>query len=519
MPKQVEFEGQIHEFPDDFTDAEISSALKAIPAANAATSPQAKTWTQLAGDVAGTAEDVAIGAGKRLVETGVRGGALLRKIPGIEWLSEKFPSVNVPITPTSTAQKIGGALEQGAELLAPSRAVTSAGLKAAEILGAKGALGVLPRMAVEGAGSAGLAAAQGASPGGAVAAGVIGAAIPGASGYAEQAAAGLKSQAEKLAVQALGPTKERFKAMAQKIAPEVIRRGLGGSREALKDISEGMVKDVGSQIDEAIQQYGTRASDTSGVLAALEAAKEPFRTTRTMSVADAAKSGLLNRPGVSVSGTTAEVPVIFDKRPIEQISSLQGILQDLGPNPRVDQLVAVRRAWDSVVSQVGGYAQRAPGAIGVPLAEQSEAWAKRKGANAIRSLLDQDVPELSAINKEFSFWKSLDDVLGQTLKRTQPQGPGLGKMAAEAAGQVVGGVAGSGAGPLGTVGGALTAGKVAAGLTQVFRSPRWKFVDAKLRDSLADALISGSQQRVLGTMSRIAAIEGATLGREPVVSP
>lgn len=43
--KLVTFEGKTHAFPNDFTDADISAALGAIPAANASASPKAKTWT------------------------------------------------------------------------------------------------------------------------------------------------------------------------------------------------------------------------------------------------------------------------------------------------------------------------------------------------------------------------------------------------------------------------------------------------------------------------------------------
>ncbi len=45
MPRIVNFEGKTQSFPDDATDAEISAALNAIPAANAEHAPQAKTWT------------------------------------------------------------------------------------------------------------------------------------------------------------------------------------------------------------------------------------------------------------------------------------------------------------------------------------------------------------------------------------------------------------------------------------------------------------------------------------------
>lgn len=45
----VEFNGVEHHFPSDATDAQISAALKAIPASNAPMAPKARTWTDLGG--------------------------------------------------------------------------------------------------------------------------------------------------------------------------------------------------------------------------------------------------------------------------------------------------------------------------------------------------------------------------------------------------------------------------------------------------------------------------------------
>ncbi len=44
MPRYIKAGGKIHKFPDNATDADISSALDAIPEANAARVPKAQTW-------------------------------------------------------------------------------------------------------------------------------------------------------------------------------------------------------------------------------------------------------------------------------------------------------------------------------------------------------------------------------------------------------------------------------------------------------------------------------------------
>src|SRR5690606_16301779 len=175
------------------------------------------------------------------------------------------------------------------------------------------------------------------------------------------------------------------------------------------------------------------------------------------------------------------------------------------------QLVALRRVWDDVVARAGGFAHRAPGAIGIPLSEQTEAWAKRKATTAIRQLLDAEVPELTALNKEFAFWKSLDDVLSQTLKRTQPQGPGLKQIAAEGAGRLVGAGMAAGGGVVSGVGKVWALGKIARLAESVFTSPRWRLASAQMKDKLADAIVNGKVDQAAAILSRITAVQGSKL--------
>lgn len=462
------------------TEAELTEIFGKVNAAPAA-APESKGFLRRAGDTVG---DVALGAAKKLGETGLRGGALLRKIPGVQALDNALgnPGVDINTAPTNTAQKVGGALEQVAEVVAPSRAVAGLGVKAAEAaaptlaryVGARAAT-LAPRMAVEAAGGGSLAAMQGANP---VVGAALGGLVPAAGEVFNGLAPKLREAAAKQVVTALGPTKERFKAMAERLTPEILQRGLRGSREALQAQAADTASEVGGKIDSAIQAYGARQVDTTPVLDALEQAKGAFQTTGPHGKA-----------------------VIFEPRAVKQLDGLQQVITDLGPEARVDQLVAVRRAWDKVVDQAGGFAHRAGGAIGVPLKDQSEAWAKREATGAIRTLLNADVPELGALNKEFSFWKNLDGVLTQTLQRTQPQGPGLAKAGAE----IVGGLAGASHGPAGAVGGAYALGKV----QQMFKSARWQLASAQVKDRLATAIVNNDASGIATALSRIGAVESA----------
>lgn len=439
---------------------------------------------------ASAGSDVLIGAAKGLGQTATNLGRLVHKIPGVSsavdavygrpGISEQgFAAADQALAPSSTAQRVGKAGEQIAEVIAPGKAISGAAATAARRLGMAGRIGV------EAAGGAGLSVAQGGNP-------VVGAVVGGAAPVIGQAvgavAPKLRAAAEEQVVKALGPTKERFKAMAERLTPSILQRGLRGSREALQQQAADAAQAAGQNIDAALTAYGSRQASTQPVVAALETAKDAFRTP-------------------NAAGQIVE----YEPRAIRQLEGLQKIITDLGPNASVDQLVGVRRAWDKVVDQAGGFAHRAGGAIGVPLKDQSEAWAKREATGAIRKLLDVEVPELTALNKEFSFWKSLDQVLTQTLQRTQPQGPGLGRMVMEAGGQAVGGVLGSTAGPAGAVGGAIGLGKIAAMANSVFKSPRWLLASAQAKDRLAAAIAGGNTGQMATALMRIGAVQGSKI--------
>ena len=101
--------------------------------------------------------------------------------------------------------------------------------------------------------------------------------------------------------------------------------------------------------------------------------------------------------------------------------------------------------------------------------------AKKEATNSIRRELAQEHPDIAKINAEYSLWKGVDDILAETILRTDGQ-VGLLKHIAEA-GMGSGGMA-AGALLTGTTGGAMGGAAIAAtlgrGLKIMFQSPRWK---------------------------------------------
>lgn len=500
-------DGTEHVFPSGFDPKRAAAIVRA--GSTSLPKPAASTgWPAKIGDMLSTGLDLGIGALRGVGSTAAHiGEAAVNAglVPGVtpsafapQMRNPIFQKTDTLATPVNTAQTVGKVGEQIAEVLLPSKAMASA---------ANG-LPLLSRMAIEAAGNAGIAEAQGGNP---LTAGVLGAAAPGVGAIAEKVVPALKDAAAKQVVEALGPTKERYKAMAERLTPEILKRGLRGSREALQAKAADAASAAGEEIDQAIQQFGGRAVPTAHIVDSLESAKNAFRTSVRQPIAEVPASAASRVVRVEPDGT-AVVAHEFEPRAIRQLESLQNTIKELGPEVRADQLIAVRRAWDKVVDQAGGFAHRAGGAIGVPLADQSEAAAKRAATTAIRQQLNESVPELSALNKEFSFWKGLDDVTSQTLRRTQPHGPGLMKTGAEIAGNVVGAAAGVTHGPAGAVGGAFALGKLAKLAQSTFNSPRWKLASAQMKDALAEAIASNDAGRIANVLARIGATQGSKLG-------
>jgi hypothetical protein len=523
MPKyRIELDGRTFELDGDHppTEAEareaIGSHLSAQPAAPRRAAPadpsapdataDPTSWAHALGRAAfgalgssvdpDTVQSVGngvIGILKGAGHTAETLGALVHKLPGVSSVMDAvyqkpglsasaFPAAEEALQPEGTAQHIGYGAEQAGEFLIPGGTAEKAATEIAAKLAPKfvnaprivqSAAKLAPRVATEATSAAAMATAHGSDP---VSAGVVGAAGPLVGAAVSGAAGALRDSAEKGVMQALGASKERFKAMSERLVPEMLKRGIRGSREQLAERAGAAADAAGQEIDNALQQFGSRQVGVKPVSDAIEKAKDAFRST-------------------NAAGKVVE----FEPRAIRQLDGLKGVIDDLGPDARVDQLVAVRRAWDKVVADAGGYAHRAPGGIGVPLKDISEATSKREATTAIRQLLDKEVPELTALNKEFSFWKNLDDVVTQTMKRKAPQGEGLGAAVKESAGNLAGAVA------TGNLAGAFAIGKMAKFASSVFASPRWKLASAQMKDSLASAIASNDVTKISTALSRISA--------------
>jgi hypothetical protein len=248
-------------------------------------------------------------------------------------------------------------------------------------------------------------------------------------------------------IKALSPTKAKNKFIAQKIAPEMIQRGVSGSLEGIREQARTAMDDVGPQIDQAIKAIPqAKQLAIQPVLDALESYKQ--------------------------EGTVQGIKV--DPDLVKRADQLQRIVKQFGPDISYESLNRVRRIWDAKVAKAGGYA-------GQTLSEGSMIDAMREGATAIRSELAKDRPDIAKLNSEYSFWSKVQQVTGDTIQRRSGQ---EGALMPKLAG--IGGAAASHT-PMGI---AMYA------LGRVVQSPRWRTFSAVKKTQIANAIAAGDAAAV-----------------------
>lgn len=417
--------------------------------------PGRRTW----GD---TAKDAVGGVRAGLASTVYGGGDLIRRGLGMERVIDT-PEVQAAMTPPdSTAGRVGKAAEQIGEFFLPTGLVGKAG-KVAEVIK-----------------SGALTTAQTGSPtAGGVSAGIT-AAMPPVAKLATKAGGALKESALETMANSLKATKEWAKDAATDLAPEMLKRGVGGSIKSLRAFATESAKRIGKNLNDAYDA-ATQAGSTvpGGVIRGnIQLASDALHTR-------AANGQLIPVP----SYTTA----------IQKLKDLDEFVAKLPPDIPVNQAAALKRAFDDVAEVAGLFG---PGKM-ASASEKKEAWAFREAANAIREKLNTNAT-IADLNKELSFWIPLRDVVNATKLRKVGQTGGAYAAGAAGIGAGAGYLSGDSAQEK-----ALNAMLLGVGGRQFVRlmqSPAFmNKVSGPLKDKLADALASGSQGQLASVMSRITA--------------
>lgn len=255
----------------------------------------------------------------------------------------------------------------------------------------------------------------------------------------------LKEGAERGVQRILAPTTKADKAAAVRISKELIDRPLSDTAAITR---KGMLEKVSVQkaiAGEAIDQGPQLVGQTNPleIIKNLEGKKADF----------------------IVNG------VVVNKNAVESINEVQKLISEFGDTIPDESLRAVRRVLDREVKGKNGFL--------LPLKEGSLIEMKKSASDSIRGILAEKYPDLAKLNQEYTFWKSLEDILGSTVARRAGQSSGLVKNIATAGAALTGD---------GLTGGATRAIGI-RGIMDVLDSPVWRLLDAKARTKLADILV------------------------------
>lgn len=292
--------------------------------------------------------------------------------------------------------------------------------------------------------------------------------------------------------EALSPTRHRTKVKTERIVPGIQERGLTGTLTDLKTLATTKVDEVGPQIDAILQANRGERVSLASVRAKLKAMK-----AKTFNEVPATLNG---RPVIdNTTGQPVMDRAIHNQRKYTQVQALDDLLGKYGADMSVEEAVAVRKAWDDVVKQAGGFDEKAGrGAFGVALADQSEAAVKSGAVSALRAELGKAVPSVKALNREYGFWRDLQDVSTASASRKVGQRKtGLIAKGVENTGRAVGGMVGYQTGGVFGMGtGLLVGGETAKRLTNLFSTPQWKLTASTYKVRLANALATGNPTRI-----------------------
>lgn len=304
----------------------------------------------------------------------------------------------------------------------------------------------------------------------------------------------LSRMAESQYERALAPTTNYMKATTRDIVPGLIDRGEMGSLESLNKRSGERVAELMPELDKEYQ-----ALQSSSPKLPVRGAGGKMQATSVGQIGNAGTQILKDLDTLKgkymVPDATGKLQVA-NQQAVNAIEGVQGVVKKFGKNISPDSLRRLKAIFDEPVAKAGGYA-------GADLATKYTLNANEEAANSIRKILRSNSPNISALNKEVSFWLDVQLVTGKTIERQTGQSGGL--ITAIGKPLLVGGAAEAGSHFGGTAGG-IEAGVGASLLvtaTKMIRSPLWRTTSAVFKDRVADALASGSVGQLSALATRL----------------
>lgn len=311
--------------------------------------------------------------------------------------------------------------------------------------------GPIANAALAGGQTGALTLAQGGSPSEAATSAATAGLLPPA---INKAAGAVEGTAARLYERALGATTGPMKAAAQRIAPEMIDRGVVGSLPRLAAMGEKKANEVGQEISaayDAATQRGVTVS-TTPALQNLDRLKARYVTV-----------------GTSAQGPTR---VVTNPEAVGRIEKIEDILNSIGPSATPNQLWQVRQALDEIVG---------PGGFGQPLGKGTAKGIAKAARAGLQTELDKSDASIRALNREYGIWADLDKVASSTARRRVSQELPLASMLFGAAG------AGGQFARTGDISDSLSTGVAMGALARGAKSPAFRTRAAVGLDRVAGA--------------------------------
>lgn len=299
----------------------------------------------------------------------------------------------------------------------------------------------------------------------------------------------LEQQAiDQVAQKVLAPGAPAWRGRAQAIAPEILKRGYKGGRDELRQIAEEVMDDAANRIDARIQATG-------GVTAQVPIAEYE-------SGINARITGLKDSAGHPLSDQAAKRIQALEKRKYQ--------IRALGGKRGTVQFEDFRKLRDEdyrIANEARAYERAGNPALA------DEGWAARENGGIIRELFARRDPETAAANADYTFGKTLHDILDPAIGRPKSMKPTEGVTGgARTTGAVVGHLAGSKAVT-------FVSSVVIPWVRERMADSSWQLADAHAKMKLADAMKRGDIGGMQSWMVRIGKAGQATRPNAPQTEP
>lgn len=362
----------------------------------------------------------------------------------------------------------------------------------------------------------------------------------------------LEQSAQRKVTQALNPTTKENKEIAEKIVPEMLKRRvkfigkeglqlkaaanaeivgeqIGKSFDNLPPDTKVVISPIIKEIEEeklklvikgtktvpsaAAPQYQAFQNIQKEIIdladpvnvddVATQAIKRHFETGRQIikEMPDAPINEVIERTKINIvdglkgEGKKEVAKIIDNLNPAsyKTIDDFYAAVDDSLSNARTisaESLRSFRQILDRVI-------KGAKGGFGLTGKESARLAAQKEMANSIRKTMADDFPEIAKLNKEYTFWKNVEKVVGDTITRTKGQSS-VSQSISEATGAVIGSNFLQG-GLKDTVLGVLGFRM----LKKVMASATWRNTSGLVRQQLADYIVSGNSKAALQLIERL----------------